>query len=42
LFFFVLCTICCQFLWIVFLFCFSLSCVPYVASFSVSLWFGIL
>ena len=45
LFFFVLCTLCCQFLWIVFLRlvypmlpvsldCFSSSCVPYVASFS--------
>ena len=35
LFVFVLCALCCQFLWIVFaLFCFSLSCVPYVASFS--------
>jgi hypothetical protein len=31
LFFFVLCTLCCQFL------CFSSSCVPYVASFSVFL-----
>ena len=45
MFFFVLCTLCCQFLWIVFLRlvypmlpvsldCFSSSCVPYVASFS--------
>ena len=45
LFFFVLCTLCCQFLWIVCLRlvypmlsvsldCFSSSCVPYVASFS--------
>ena len=45
LFFFVLCILCCQFLWIVFLRlvypmlpvsldCFSLSCVSYVASFS--------
>jgi hypothetical protein len=32
LFFFVLCTLCCQFLCVVF--CFSLSCVPYVVSFS--------
>jgi hypothetical protein len=36
LFFFVLCTLCCQFLCVVF--CLSSSCVPYVASFSV-LWF---
>ena len=45
LFFLVLCTLCCQFLWIVFLClvhpmlpvsldCFSWSCAPYVASFS--------
>jgi L-asparagine transporter-like permease len=33
LFFFVLCTLCCQFLCVVF--CFSSSCVPYVVSFSV-------
>jgi hypothetical protein len=33
LFFFVLCPLYCQFLWIVFV-CFSSSCVPYVASFS--------
>jgi hypothetical protein len=33
LFFFVLSTLCCQFLWIVFVL-FSSSCVPYVASFS--------
>ena len=32
LFVFLLCTLCCQFLWI-FLFCLSSSCVPYVASF---------
>jgi hypothetical protein len=32
-FFFVLCTLCCQFLCV--LFCLSSSCVPYVASFSV-------
>ena len=32
LFFFVLCTLCCQFLCVVF--CLSSSCVPYVASFS--------
>jgi hypothetical protein len=34
LFFFVLCTLCCQLLWVVLCFCFSSSCVPYVASFS--------
>jgi hypothetical protein len=33
LFFFVLCTLCCQSSGL-FLFCFSSSCVPYVASFS--------